>query len=89
MFYEKYIDELVTPLNRPITQAASVQALIHVLDLLSFIVTQHTYRCKNYILREGLLSKAAAFLSRQEKGTSKLMIKTNLKRSQIGSDTVH
>jgi hypothetical protein len=69
MFYDKYIDVLVTPLNRPITQVASVQSLIHVLDLLSFIVTQHTYRCKNYILREGLLSKAAGFLTCHEKGT--------------------
>ncbi|KAL0480332.1 smkA [Acrasis kona] len=57
MFYDTFMSDLVKPLSRPITDPSSVQSLIRVLDLVSFLATQHSYKCKNFYIEERLVDE--------------------------------
>ena len=72
LFYEKYIEKLVNALEnaaeRPDDpEAVSAATIAHIVDLLCFCVTQHSYRIKYYVLRTDVMQKVVKLLKRKEK----------------------
>eukprot|EP00051_Salpingoeca_urceolata_P030453 m.8941 g.8941 ORF g.8941 m.8941 type:complete len:852 (-) comp3370_c0_seq1:42-2597(-) len=66
MFYEDCMPVLVSPVDLATPRYTDIpcnrERLVHVLDTVAFCVPIHSYHIKNYLLRGGLLTKAAALV---------------------------